>query len=274
MRNASFVAAILTLALSPLVGTAQTVPQDVTALQARAESGDAKAQVDLGIAYAEGDGIPADEALAVKWFRKAAENGDAAGEYALGEMYLFGRGVSADKAEAAKWIERSADHGDAHGQYNLAVMYAQGQGVSKDETAAEKWMRKAADQGLADGEFGLGSMYAHGSGVAKDEIEAAGWYRKAADQGDSAAMNNLAFLLATATDTKVRNPKEAVEVAQKAVAAEPENPTYLDTQATAYFVAGKLSEAVDSERQALKLKPESTAYKKAIEKYEAALASK
>jgi TPR repeat protein len=117
-------------------------------------------------------------------------------------------------------------------------MYVQGREVPKDELEAENWMRKAADRGLAAGQFGLGSMYANGSGVVKDEAEAARWYRKAADQGDSAARNNLAFLLATATDPKVRNPKEAVDVAQKAVGAELENASYLDTRATAYFEAG------------------------------------
>jgi len=42
-----------------------------------AEHGDAKAQYNLGIAYAKGEGIAKDEAQAVEWFRKAAEQGDS-----------------------------------------------------------------------------------------------------------------------------------------------------------------------------------------------------
>ena len=137
-----------------------------------------------------------------------------------------------DLTEGLKWLERSAEHGDARGQSNLAALYAQGQGVPKDDAEAAKWMRKAADQGLAAGQFGLGSMYAHGRGVAQSAAEAVKWYRKAADQGDAPAMNNLAFLLATSTNPKVRNPDEAVSVAQKAVEAEPDNPAWLDTLAT------------------------------------------
>ena len=121
---------------------------------------------------------------------------------------------------------------------DFAVMYAQGLGVSKDDAEAAKWIRKAADQGLAAGQFGLGSMYAHGRGVPRSETEAATWYRKAADQGDAPAMNNLAVLLATSNDPKIRNPKEAVSVAEKAVEVQPENASYLDTLATAYFEAG------------------------------------
>src|SRR4029077_7080813 len=134
-----------------------------------------------------------------------------------------------------------------------------------DDAEAAKWMRKAANQGLADGQFGVGSMYAHGRGVPQSATEAASWYRKAADQGDSTAMNNLAFLLATSTDPKVRNPKEAVAVAEKAVGVEADTPAYLDTLATAYFEAGQPDKAAETERRALALKPEDPSYKKALE---------
>jgi len=244
--------------------------QGVASLKKRAEAGDPKAQVHLGTAYASGDGVTEDDAEAVKWFGKAAGQGDAGGEYSLGEMYLTGRGVSADLAEAVKWIRRAAEHGDARGEFNLAVMYAQGQAVPKDENEAAKWMRKAADQGLAAGQFGVGSMYAHGRGVPQSATEAVNWYRKAADQGDPAAMNNLAFLLATSTDPKVRNPKEAVSIAEKAVETQPNNASYLDTLATAYFEAGQPDKAAETERRALALKPDDPSYKKALEKYEAA----
>jgi TPR repeat protein len=85
-----------------------SLPQRLASIKARAETGDSKAQVQLGVAYAAGDGVAADDAEAAKWFRRAAEQSDAAGEYSLGEMYLTGRGVSADSAEAAKWMRRAA----------------------------------------------------------------------------------------------------------------------------------------------------------------------
>lgn len=244
--------------------------QQIVDLKARAESGDVRAQVELGTAYATGDGVVEDDVEAIKWFRRAAEKRDAAGEYSLGEMYLSGRGVHADLAEAVKWMRRAAEDGDARGQFNLAAMYVQGQGVPKDEAEAARWMRKAADQGLAAGQFGLGSMYVHGRGVPQSASEAANWYRKAAGQGDPAALNNLAFLLATSTDPKVRDPKEAIVVAQKLVEAETDNPAYLDTLATAYFEAGQPDKAAETERRALTLKPDDPSYKKALEKYEAA----
>lgn len=233
-----------------------------------------KAQVRLGVAYATGDGVTANETEAVQWFRKAAEKGDAAGEYSLGEMYLTGRGVDTDLAEAATWMRRAAEHGDARGQSNLAVLYAQGQGVPQDDKEAAKWMRKAADQDLAAGQFGLGSMYAHGTGVPQSATEAVKWYRKAANQGDPAAMNNLAFMLATSADPGIRNPKEAVAFAQRAVEIEAENSSYLDTLAATYFEAGQPDKAAEVERRALTLKPDNFPYKKALEKYESAIKSR
>jgi TPR repeat protein len=246
------------------------LPPDIATLKARAEAGDTEAQVRLGVAYASGNGTTANDTEAVKWFRKAAEKGDAAGEYSLGDMYITGRGVAANLAEGVKWMRGAAEAGDARGQFNLAAMYSQGQGVPKDDNEAVKWMRKAADQGLAAGQFGLGSMYAHGRGVSQNATEAVKWYRKAADQGDPAAMNNLAFLLATSTDPKVRNPKEAVAVAQKVVDVDTDNSAYLDTLATAYFEAGQPDKAAETERRALALKPDDPSYTRALEKYEAA----
>jgi TPR repeat protein len=250
--------------------SAQGTSQQIAALHARAQSGDSKAEVQLGMAYASGDGVAADEKEAVKWFRRAAEKGNAAGEYSLAEMYLTGRGVEPDISQAVKWLSRAAESGDARAQFNLAALYVEGQGVSKNKNEAVKWMRKAADQGLAAGQFGLGSMYEDGRGVAQNEIEAANWYRKAGAQGDFKALNNLALMLATSQDAAFRNPKEAITVAQKAVDASGENPACLDTLATAYYEVGQSDKAAETERRALALKPDNPSYKKALEKYEAA----
>ncbi|MDE4699642.1 SEL1-like repeat protein, partial [Klebsiella pneumoniae] len=42
-----------------------------------AEAGDAKAQYNLGVAYATGQGVRQDNRTAVEWYRKAADQGDA-----------------------------------------------------------------------------------------------------------------------------------------------------------------------------------------------------
>ena len=56
----------------------------------KAEKGDAKAQTLLGIFYQDGDGVPKDDAEAVKWYRKAADQGHALAQYFLGYKYQYG----------------------------------------------------------------------------------------------------------------------------------------------------------------------------------------
>jgi TPR repeat protein len=78
-----------------------------------------------------------------RWFRKAADQGFAKAQSNLGLMYAEGQGVTQNYPEAAKWYRKGADQGDADqgnadAQYNLGVMYAWGPGgthhVPNDKT--------------------------------------------------------------------------------------------------------------------------------------------
>ena len=66
----------------------------------------------LGVMMSEGQGVPKDEAGAVRWFRRAADAGDPRGMYGLGLMYYQGAGVerdlTADELSAAD-LERGQD---------------------------------------------------------------------------------------------------------------------------------------------------------------------
>ena len=64
--------------------------------------------------------------------------------------------------------------------------------------------------------------------------------------------NNLAWILATNPDAKIRNGAEAIRHAKAAVAATGgDEPGFLDTLAAAYAEAGKFSEAVKTAQRAL-----------------------
>ena len=62
-------------------------PDEVALLRKSAEQGNALAQNNLGVMYAEGKGVSRNDSEAVKWFRKSAEQGNSAGQSNLGEMY-------------------------------------------------------------------------------------------------------------------------------------------------------------------------------------------
>jgi TPR repeat protein len=152
-------------------------------LRAKAESGDAQSQYELGVAFDFGKfGLEKDYAQSVKWFRLAAEQSNAAAQDNLGQCYAAGEGIAQDCAEAAKWYRKAAERNYVPAQYNLAVAYDSGLGVPNNDEEAIKWYRKVAEQDFAPAQFNLAQFYRSGRGVAKDEAEAAKWFQKAADQ--------------------------------------------------------------------------------------------
>ena len=68
-----------------------------------AAKGEAWAQFSLADSYRNGEGVPKNDAEAVKWFRLAAAKGNAYAQSHLGVMYGNGKGVLQDYAEAVKW---------------------------------------------------------------------------------------------------------------------------------------------------------------------------
>ncbi|MBM3583865.1 MAG: sel1 repeat family protein [Alphaproteobacteria bacterium] len=115
-----------------------------------AEQGHALAQASLGDMYANGEGVPQDDAEAVKWYRLAAERGLAEAQFGLGFMYYHGRGVPQDDVEAVKWFRLAAEQGLAQAQVNLGAMYAIGQGVPQDYVQAHMWLNLGGSAGYAD----------------------------------------------------------------------------------------------------------------------------
>src|SRR6266851_3890065 len=63
---------------------------DITALTAQANQGNAGAQLKLGDAYLRGRGVPQNNAEALRLFRAAADNGNAEAQYVLGSLYAAG----------------------------------------------------------------------------------------------------------------------------------------------------------------------------------------
>ena len=80
-------------------------------------------------------------------FRLAAEQGHASAQYNLGVMYANGEGVPEDDAEAVRWYRMAAEQSHAGAQFNLGVMYAIGSGVLKDATLAHIWLNIAGANG-------------------------------------------------------------------------------------------------------------------------------
>lgn len=75
----------------------------------------------------------------------------------------------------------------------------------------------------------------------------------ALDPASVDANNGLAWLLATAPEPRWRDGARAVALAEKAVAARPSDPGFLDTLAAAYAEAGRFPDAIETQQKAVAL---------------------
>lgn len=154
---------------------------------ARAKTGDAAAQYDVGVLYAQGQGLVQDYASAATWFRAAAAQGNVAAEYNLGVLYAQGLGVTANQTEAINWYRSAAAQDHPAAEFNLALAYATGSGTQQDFAAAARWYQKAAAQGLTAAMINLAILYEAGNGVDRSPVDAYAWYDAAGERGDGAA---------------------------------------------------------------------------------------
>jgi TPR repeat protein len=141
------------MALSAGALWAQTATID-PALLAKANSGDAAAQVQVGEQYAKAaegaqfrDQAAGDWKQAVAWYTKAAGQKNLDGELHLAELYRDGGGQAfpRDMTQAAAWYRKAADQGDTGAQGMLGMLYSLGQGVQQDDVEAYFWLDLAAD---------------------------------------------------------------------------------------------------------------------------------
>ena len=110
----------------------------------QAEKGDAKAQYNLGVIFANGKGVPENDGEAVKWYREAAEQGHAGGQFGLGSAYFLGRGVPENYLQAYMWLALAKAQGHEKAAKGLDVVKAKMTGVeiSKARDRASLWWRE------------------------------------------------------------------------------------------------------------------------------------
>jgi tetratricopeptide (TPR) repeat protein len=83
---------------------------------------------------------------------------------------------------------------------------------------------------------------------------------------DAHILNSAAWFYAT-TKSALRNPRKALEYANRAIAAAPDDPNIVDTLAEAYFINGRIASAIATEQKALALAPDRKDIQKDMEKY-------
>ncbi|MGD0683465.1 MAG: tetratricopeptide repeat protein [Terracidiphilus sp.] len=176
-RNQIVLAIILATVLLPAF--AQTPAID-PALLAKANAGDAAAQVRLGDNNrAAGDAIPHNPLQsaeyykqAIAWYRKAADQGSVAGQTHLAALYRDGgKGFPRDMAQAAVWYRKAAEQGDVTAQASLGVLYSIGQGIPHDDAEAYYWLDLAASVKGPNQEKYAANRQLIGTHITADQLE-------------------------------------------------------------------------------------------------------
>jgi hypothetical protein len=121
-------------------------PADLPSLEARAEMGDARAQVLLGLTHEFGTaGLPRQPQHALTWFLRAAAQGVAWAEAWAGDFYFNGTaGGDRDVDKAIALYRSASSRGDSRAAFALGQIYFYGDGVAGNQAEAARWFRLAS----------------------------------------------------------------------------------------------------------------------------------
>ncbi|MFO1160837.1 MAG: tetratricopeptide repeat protein [Reyranellaceae bacterium] len=205
------------LALVYAQGTAGTKRNDTKAYELflkAASAGHPRAQLNLGILFLRGQGVPRDLIQARAWLEKAAASGDPQALYTLGRALSEGtEQVPPDPVRAADLFRRAAEQGHmlAATRYGLAL--SEGTGLKRDHVAAQRWLILAQENGVPEAALALGDMAARTPAsrdkAANEKIVASAlsWYQVAAHGGVPSAQ----FKLANAYFSGVGMPRDPAQ---------------------------------------------------------------
>jgi len=131
-----------------------------------ARSGDAGAQMELGLAYRDGRyGLETDPRTGLYWLTTAAENGNAYAADAVGNAYAVGQGTHRDAQQALHWWRLAARGGNADAERQLASQLI----ASGDTGEGIDWLRGAANRGDNAAHAMLLQLY-RGNGVTDTDL--------------------------------------------------------------------------------------------------------
>jgi len=179
-------------------------------LQKAVDSGSSEGAQQLGLAYAEGRGVPRDNGRALELLQKAAAAGLRRAQLNLGTLYFRGQGTPRDLIQARAWLEKAARDNDPYALYALGRAMEDGQGaVPDDPVRAADLYRRAAEKGhpLAALRYGL-ALY-DGHGVKRDPTTGQRWILYANTSGApeaALALGDIAVRLPAGRD-KAANDK-------------------------------------------------------------------
>lgn len=165
-----------------------------------ADEGDATAYYYLGKMYAQGLGVPQDEAMAVEFYKKAerAYNIDAAYELSKILMKQAKKASDPEFETGFRYLKRAAYAGQADALYDLGEMFSKEGGmVEQNFQNSFGYYMMSALRGHAAAQFKLGIHYIVGWGTPQDYENGVKWLGRSARQGYVWAQQKLAEIRTT-----------------------------------------------------------------------------
>jgi TPR repeat protein len=179
------------------------------ALTAKADAGDAKAQLALGRLYQSGalaanGTVQHDYAGAAYWYHQASDRGEVRASYELANLYHNGLGVPADASQSFQLLQKAAEANYVPAMSPLSDTYAEQKTPVSGERATY-WAMKAANAGDPRGWLVLGFEYDTGK-LGGDppywHQRAMESYTKAAGGGNCLAMMAIGDLYASGSGVR------------------------------------------------------------------------
>jgi TPR repeat protein len=162
----------------------------------KAESGDAAAELRLGIMYDRGIGVERDFDRAFECYLSAAEKGDSLAQLNTGVCYGAGIGVEMSKEDALYWLEKAAnDPRLPEARYKLGTALWKRPTDPGDRARGFELLKASADPPVnnQEAQYEVGVAYEDGDDVvAQDFAEAKRYYEMAVASGFEPARVNLA----------------------------------------------------------------------------------
>jgi len=182
-----------------LAGTPRNEARALDLFQKAASAGHTRAQINLGILYMRGLGLPRDLVNARAWLEKAAASGDPQALYTLGRaMDESSEQIAPDPVRAADLYRRAAEKGHVLAGLRYGLALSEGVGIKRDIPQAQKWLVQARDNGVPEAALALGDMAAR-TPASRDKAanertvqSAISWYEVAAHGGVPSAQFKLA----------------------------------------------------------------------------------
>lgn len=171
-------------------------PSDIDVLKKSASANHAEAQFQLGMAYANGNGLDLDYTQAFNWIQKAVSQNHLQAMRTLAWLYANGFGVEQNDAKAQELCIKLAEQGDPKDQYFLASLYHSGlYGMQPDSKQMIYWYYQAAQQHYARAQYALAKVIMKGVDLEPNDEMVFQWLSLADINGHEKAGEELQKLM-------------------------------------------------------------------------------